>query len=179
MPMESANLMLFHWLSVPDPSGSTLFWLSALAQWPLFGLPVLLVGLWLFGARGERDVAVAAGVTCCVALLAAHVASIVIDHPRPFMMGLAANVFDHAPDSSFPERSRDGCCLRSPPPSRFSRRRGCGGWVLPSRSLGSPWGGGVWRWACTSRSISLERPSSPDCQNASWRRVSCAFRSAS
>jgi undecaprenyl-diphosphatase len=26
----------------------------------------------------------------------------VIDHPRPFMLGLAANVFDHAPDSSFP-----------------------------------------------------------------------------
>jgi undecaprenyl-diphosphatase len=102
MPTASANQLLFHWLSAPDASGTALFWLSALAQWPLYGLPVLLVGLWLLGARGDRKAAVAAGVTCCVALLAAHTVSVWIDHPRPFMIGLAANVLDHAPDGSFP-----------------------------------------------------------------------------
>jgi undecaprenyl-diphosphatase len=102
MPMDSANMMVFRWLSVPDPSQATLFWLSALAQWPLYGLPVLLVGLWLFGAQGDRAAAVAAGMTACIALLAAHLVSTCIDQPRPFMLGLAGNVLDHARDSSFP-----------------------------------------------------------------------------
>ncbi|WP_131196916.1 undecaprenyl-diphosphatase [Lichenihabitans psoromatis] len=102
MPPADANQMVFQWLSVPDPTGATLFWLSALAQWPVFGLPVLLIGLWLFGSRPNREASVLAGITGCVALLAAHVVSTLIDHPRPFMVGLAANLLDHAPDNSFP-----------------------------------------------------------------------------
>lgn len=102
MPTAGVNEILFHWLSIPHPSGATVFWLSVLAQWPIYGLPSVLLGLWLFGARADRAAAVGAGVTCCIALFGAVVVSTSIDHPRPFMVGLAANVLDHAPDSSFP-----------------------------------------------------------------------------
>ncbi|MCW6513114.1 undecaprenyl-diphosphatase [Lichenifustis flavocetrariae] len=102
MPTASANQMLFHWLSVPDPSGATLFWLSALAQWPLYSVPVILLNLWLFGERVDREAAIVAGTTGVLALFMAHLASVLIDHPRPFMVGLAANVLDHPADSSFP-----------------------------------------------------------------------------
>ena len=102
MPMERLNEAIDSWISLSNPTGATLFWWSALAQWPIYGLPFLLGGLWLFGPRQARAAAVSAGLSACLALAVAALASQMIDHPRPFMVGLAGNLLDHAADSSFP-----------------------------------------------------------------------------
>ena len=100
---EAVNRALFIWLSPPsDLSGAALFWLRALAQWPVFALPLLLAMLWLVGSTEDREAAVLAAVSGCVALLVAHVASTIVVHPRPFMDGLQQNFLDHVRDSSFP-----------------------------------------------------------------------------
>ncbi len=96
------NEAVFSWLSAGNPTGAALFWLAALAQWPVYGLPLLLGGLWLFGARATREATMVACVVAALAMILAHLASDLIDHPRPFMMGLAKNLLDHAADSSFP-----------------------------------------------------------------------------
>lgn len=100
--MQHLNDALFAWLSVGILKGSTLAALEGLAQWPVWLLPLLMGGLWLLGTRGDRRAAVNAGVAASLAMTVAFLVSSIIDHPRPFMVGLAPNLLDHAADSSFP-----------------------------------------------------------------------------
>ena len=100
--MQHLNDALFAWLSVGIPTGSTLSALEALAQWPVWFLPFLMGGLWLIGTREDRRSAVNAGTAASLAMTVAFLVSSAIDHPRPFMVGLAPNLLNHAADSSFP-----------------------------------------------------------------------------
>lgn len=100
--MPHLNDALFAWLSVGIPTGARLSALEALAQWPIWCLPLLLGGLWLLGTRNDRWSAINAGAAALLAMAVAFLVSSAIDHPRPFMVGLAPNLLDHAADSSFP-----------------------------------------------------------------------------
>ena len=100
--MEAFNRTLYAAMAVDHPGPLALAVLPALARWPLNGVPVLLVGLWLLGGPQDRSAAVFAALSASLALSIAFGASRFIDHPRPFMLGLAPNRLDHAADSSFP-----------------------------------------------------------------------------
>ena len=102
MSFERVNEALFAWLGAGHPTGAARGALIALAQAPVWGVPFVIGALWLFGARVDRKAAVTAGLSACLAMVLAHLASGMIDNPRPFAMGLAPNPLDHAADSSFP-----------------------------------------------------------------------------
>ena len=99
---ETLNQAAFAALNWSTASPGAIASLEALAVIPAWLLPPLLAGIWLIGNRTDREAAVLAGLTACVALAIAHFASLAIDHPRPFMIGLAPNILAHAADSSFP-----------------------------------------------------------------------------
>jgi undecaprenyl-diphosphatase len=99
---ETLNQAAFAALNWSNASPGAIASLEALAVVPVWLLPPLLTGIWLIGDRADRAAAVMAGLAACVALAIAHLASLTIDHPRPFMIGLAPNILAHAADSSFP-----------------------------------------------------------------------------
>lgn len=102
MPLEQLNRAGFAMLDMTQAGPGAVASLEALAVAPVFLLPVLIAGLWLLGGRDMRRTAVLAGTAGALAMVTAHLASVLIDHPRPFMAGLAPNLLDHAADSSFP-----------------------------------------------------------------------------
>ncbi|MHB1676312.1 MAG: undecaprenyl-diphosphatase [Sulfuriferula sp.] len=68
----------------------------------IYLIPVLLLGLWLWGDEHKRHVALRA---CGVALFALGINQIIglfWQHPRPFMIGLGKTWLSHPADSSFP-----------------------------------------------------------------------------
>ncbi|MDN0077649.1 phosphatase PAP2 family protein [Crenobacter sp. SG2303] len=72
------------------------------AQYLIFTVPLLMVGLWLQGGHPQRVLAVRAVLVTVLALLIAQVVGQFWPHPRPFMIGLGARFIPHAADSSFP-----------------------------------------------------------------------------
>jgi undecaprenyl-diphosphatase len=73
-----------------------------IADYLIWLIPLLLVGMWLSGDEGQRNLAIRA---CLVAMLgvgANQLIGLVWQHPRPFMIGLGHTFLPHAPDSSFP-----------------------------------------------------------------------------
>lgn len=99
---ETLNQAAFAAMNWSTASPGAVASLKALAVVPAWLLPPLLTGIWLLGNRVDREAAVRSGLTACVALTIAHLASLAIDHPRPFMVGLAPNLLAHVADSSFP-----------------------------------------------------------------------------
>ena len=99
---ETLNQTAFAALNWSTASPGAVASLEAVAVLPAWLLPPLLTGIWLLGNRADRETAVLAGLAACVALSIAYVASLAIEHPRPFMIGLAPNILAHAADSSFP-----------------------------------------------------------------------------
>jgi undecaprenyl-diphosphatase len=73
-----------------------------LAQWLIFCVPLLLIGLWLRGTRQQRSAAVTATLSIVFALGCNLLISSLWFHPRPFMLGLGQNFLAHAAESSFP-----------------------------------------------------------------------------
>ncbi|MDD1494067.1 MULTISPECIES: phosphatase PAP2 family protein [Burkholderia] len=73
-----------------------------IADYLIWLIPLLLVGMWLSGSEKRRTLAIRA---CLVAMLALGVNQLIgfaWHHPRPFMIGLGHTFLHHAPDSSFP-----------------------------------------------------------------------------
>lgn len=81
-------------------------WLIHLAEfaadWLIFLVPLSLTSLWLRGTSATRPVAVRALVAVAAALACNALAGLLVYQPRPFALGLAPNVLNHAADSSFP-----------------------------------------------------------------------------
>ncbi len=74
----------------------------AVANWALYGAPLLLIALWLWGETADRRAAVSATLAALAALAVAALISAHYMHDRPFMDGLSPNWLHHPPDSSFP-----------------------------------------------------------------------------
>src|SRR5262245_1652010 len=68
----------------------------------ILAIPLLLLGLWLWGDEGRRSVALKSCLVTFVALGLNQLIGLVWQHPRPFALGLGHVYVPHAPDSSFP-----------------------------------------------------------------------------
>lgn len=68
----------------------------------IYLIPLLLLGMWLWGDRTRRSQAIRACLVTLLALGANQVIGVVWLHPRPFMIGLGHAWIPHAADSSFP-----------------------------------------------------------------------------
>jgi Undecaprenyl-diphosphatase (EC 3.6.1.27) len=101
--LETLNRSLFLLI---NGGGDTPQWLVLLAigiaKGLIFLLPVLMMGFWLWGHRGERRLVLKATLITVIALVVNQVIWAAWPHPRPFMIGLGHNWMLHAPDSSFP-----------------------------------------------------------------------------
>lgn len=102
MSPEALNLALFGALNMTGAGSGAVAALEALAVVPVWLLPVVVGGTWLLGGRVDRETAVRAVVSAGLSMALAHAASVLVDHPRPFVLDLAPNVLGHAADSSFP-----------------------------------------------------------------------------
>ncbi len=75
---------------------------TLIANYLIYMIPILLLGMWLWGDEPRRSLALKA---CLVSLLAVgfnQIIGLAWQHPRPFMLGLGHTYLTHAPDSSFP-----------------------------------------------------------------------------
>ena len=72
------------------------------AQWVIFAVPIVLIGLWIRNDVSDRKAGIRACISAAIALAVSGIVSFFVFEPRPFMIGLAGNVLDHASDSSFP-----------------------------------------------------------------------------
>ncbi|KEA52635.1 bacitracin transport permease BCRC [Mangrovibacter sp. MFB070] len=72
------------------------------AQYTLYLIPALLLGLWFLGDKYNRNQALACAITALVALGLGALCSKFYFHPRPFMIPLGHTWIFHAADTSFP-----------------------------------------------------------------------------
>ena len=68
----------------------------------VYGVPVLLLGLWLAGGSSRRSAALLAFAIAMVALAANQIIGMVWYQPRPFVSGLGHTWTAHVADASFP-----------------------------------------------------------------------------
>jgi undecaprenyl-diphosphatase len=101
--MEDLNRSLFLMINASaHPSAGMLFMASALAEWLIYSIPLLLAGLWLWGGHERRAAALTAALSVAFALACNQLVSLQWPHPRPFMIGLGHNFLAHKPEASFP-----------------------------------------------------------------------------
>ena len=72
------------------------------ADYFIFGIPVLLLAMWLWGGEKLRQVAVMAFCVCFFSLGLNQLIGLVWQHPRPLIIGIGHTFISHAMDSSFP-----------------------------------------------------------------------------
>ncbi|MBN7803713.1 hypothetical protein J0A67_22855, partial [Algoriphagus aestuariicola] len=69
-------------------------------------VPLLIVGLWLWGPQSQlvsqRQVVAKTTIALLFAMLAASAIGALLPHERPFVAGVGYTFLPHAPDSSFP-----------------------------------------------------------------------------
>lgn len=75
---------------------------AVIAEYLIFLIPIILIGLWCWSDDAQRASALKACVVAFVALGVNQLLALVWPHPRPFMMGLGHTFIPHATDSSFP-----------------------------------------------------------------------------
>lgn len=72
------------------------------AEYLIYLIPMVLVGLWFWGSALQRELALKACIVAVVALGINQILGTVYPHPRPFVIGLGHTFITHASDSSFP-----------------------------------------------------------------------------
>ena len=72
------------------------------ADWLIPLVPFVLIALWLRDRDGDRTDGATATIAAGMALALSGLISFLHFEPRPFMVGLAGNVLEHAANSSFP-----------------------------------------------------------------------------
>ncbi|WP_461569518.1 phosphatase PAP2 family protein [Thiobacillus sp.] len=101
--IEAFNRALF--LEI-NGGGATPAWLVqvaiGIANDLIYLIPLLLLGMWLWGDSTRRSQTIKACLVTLLALGANQVIGLVWTHPRPFMLGLGHEWMYHAADSSFP-----------------------------------------------------------------------------
>lgn len=101
--LEALNRSLFLSLNASDhPSAVLLALALGMGQWLIYAIPALLLGLWLWDARGSRGTVLVAALALLVALCGNQLIDLVAFHPRPFMIPLGHTFLDHAAETSFP-----------------------------------------------------------------------------
>jgi len=101
--MEAFNRTLFMWLNAGEhPPHIMLFLATAVAQWLIGGVALLLLALWLWGSRACRAAVLMAAQTAGLALCCNVLIGLCFMHPRPFMIPLGHTYLAHAAETSFP-----------------------------------------------------------------------------
>ncbi|MFC5474870.1 phosphatase PAP2 family protein [Paraherbaspirillum soli] len=101
--MEQLNHTLFLLINASaHPTPEALAVANFLAETLIYGVPLLLTAMWLWGTPKQRAAALTATMSIGFALACSQLISAVWPHPRPFMIGLGNTFLDHQPDSSFP-----------------------------------------------------------------------------
>jgi undecaprenyl-diphosphatase len=101
--IETFNRALFLHINGGDGTPAWLIQLAiGIAEDLIYLIPLLLLGMWLWGDSDRRSQAIRACLVTLLALAANQVIGLVWMHPRPFMIGLGHAWIPHATDSSFP-----------------------------------------------------------------------------
>lgn len=101
--LESINRHIFLTLNADGATSPMAIQLATvIADALVYGLPLALVALWLWGGDRQRQAAVQAAIVACVALGINQWIASVWPHPRPFVDGIGHQWLAHAPDPSFP-----------------------------------------------------------------------------
>lgn len=105
--MEELNRTLFLWVNAGAASPEWLIGLATfIARDVIAIVPLLIVGLWLWGPRkqltSQRVLVVKTGVALLYALAISWCLAHLFPHPRPFAIGLGHQFLPHAPDDSYP-----------------------------------------------------------------------------
>ena len=102
-PFETFNRTLFLQMNGGDRTPAWLIQVATgIADDLIYLIPLLLLGMWLWGGSTRRNQAIKACLVTLLALGANQVIGLVWQHPRPFMIGLGHAWMYHAADSSFP-----------------------------------------------------------------------------
>ena len=101
--LETFNQAVFLHLNADLSTAAWKLTIAAVtAEYLIYLIPLILVGLWCWGTESQRELALKACFNTFVALGINQLLSIVWPHPRPFMMALGHTFIPHAADSSFP-----------------------------------------------------------------------------
>ncbi|MDE2203065.1 MAG: phosphatase PAP2 family protein [Burkholderiaceae bacterium] len=101
--LEAFNQALFLDINATMATPAWLVHMAVLiADFLIYLIPLLLVGMWLSGSAKQRNLALQACLVTMLALGLNQLIGLVWQHPRPFMIGLGHTFLPHAPDSSFP-----------------------------------------------------------------------------
>ena len=99
--MEALNQQWFLWINADAASPATMLAFAGfVADYLLYGVPIILVALWLWG--NHREAAVKALFVTLIALGIGQLIGLVYVHPRPFMIPLGYSFAPHFADTSFP-----------------------------------------------------------------------------
>lgn len=103
MTLESLNRTLFlSWNADPSTAAWKLRFAEAVANDLIFLIPLILVAMWCWGGKEQRDIALKICTVALIALGVNQVLGMMFPHPRPFAIGLGHTFIPHANDSSFP-----------------------------------------------------------------------------
>ncbi|WP_186367162.1 undecaprenyl-diphosphate phosphatase [Yersinia vastinensis] len=105
--MEQMNYFFFSMINATPASPAWLISMATfIARDVIMIIPVLLVGLWLWGPKETMDIqrtmVTKAAIALAFSMLSAACIGMLIPHDRPFVVGFGYNFMPHAPDSSFP-----------------------------------------------------------------------------
>ncbi|WON78151.1 undecaprenyl-diphosphate phosphatase [Serratia sp. UGAL515B_01] len=105
--MEQLNYFLFAWINASSASPQGLISFAIFAAKDLIVvIPLLIVGMWFWGAKdqlkAQREVIAKTTIALLFAMVVAAVIGMLLPHERPFAVGIGHNFLAHAPDSSFP-----------------------------------------------------------------------------
>ncbi|HEJ9058240.1 TPA: undecaprenyl-diphosphate phosphatase [Serratia fonticola] len=105
--MEQLNYLLFAWINATPASPEWLIDLATfIAQDLIAIIPLLIVGLWFWGAHSQlvaqREVVAKTTIALLFAMCASAAIGALLPHERPFVTGIGYTFLAHAPDSSFP-----------------------------------------------------------------------------
>lgn len=101
--MEHFNQALFLLINAaPGSADINIYVASAIAEYPIWLIPVALIFGWPYGTHAIRQQLIVAIVSGFTGLLINQIIGWLWYHPRPFEMGIGHTFVSHVQDSSFP-----------------------------------------------------------------------------
>lgn len=105
--MEQLNHLIFIWINAtPASSPALIHFATFMANDMIMIVPLLIIGLWLWGHREhivfQRTLVSKTVIALLFSMSCAKTLSMLFPHARPFVEGFGYNFLHHSPDDSFP-----------------------------------------------------------------------------
>jgi undecaprenyl-diphosphatase len=101
--LEALNRTMFLHINGSDDTPAWLIQVAiGMANYLIYLIPLLVLGLWLWGDHVCRSMAIKACLVAMLGVAANQGIGMIWPYPRPFMIGLGHAWITHAADSSFP-----------------------------------------------------------------------------